>query len=90
MAKTESAAKHHSSATVYENSKKGFSLIIDAHRCKGCGLCVLVCPELALDFPKDAAISLRGNRVPTAYPERCIRCMKCERLCPDFAIFIRK
>lgn len=52
---------------------------IEAAWCKGCNICVAVCPERCLVLDRlDVAVF--------AYPERCTGCELCARLCPDLAI----
>jgi indolepyruvate ferredoxin oxidoreductase beta subunit len=58
------------------------TLEIDAAWCKGCDICVKLCPERCL--------SLNAERVAVlADAERCTGCHVCEWLCPDFAISVR-
>jgi indolepyruvate ferredoxin oxidoreductase beta subunit len=47
--------------------------------CKGCEICVIVCPQncLKMNDAKKAFVADRST---------CIRCMLCERLCPDLAV----
>lgn len=49
--------------------------------CKGCGLCVALCPMKVLEQNED-------GRVIVAHPEKCTACRWCELHCPDFAIFV--
>jgi 2-oxoglutarate ferredoxin oxidoreductase subunit delta len=60
---------------------------IDEERCKGCGLCVAVCPKNVLEI--SAEVSPKGY-FPAfqARPEDCIFCATCCRMCPDVAITI--
>jgi 2-oxoglutarate ferredoxin oxidoreductase subunit delta len=60
---------------------------IDEERCKGCGLCVTVCPKNVLEISAD--VSPKGY-FPAfqARPEDCIFCATCCRMCPDVAITI--
>ena len=60
---------------------------IDAARCKGCALCVTVCPKNVLEIATD--VSPQGY-FPAfqARPEDCIYCATCCRMCPDVAITI--
>jgi indolepyruvate ferredoxin oxidoreductase beta subunit len=57
-------------------------LEIEAAWCKGCDICVKLCPErcLALD---------ERQVVRVADPRSCTGCRICEWLCPDFAIRVR-
>ncbi len=65
----------HSSTT----QQARFRLQLEEAWCKGCSICVDVCPERIWQL--DALEIAR----PTA-PERCTGCRICEKLCPDFAI----
>jgi 2-oxoglutarate ferredoxin oxidoreductase subunit delta len=60
---------------------------IDEERCKGCALCVDVCPKDVLEMAED--ISPKGYfPAYQARPEDCIFCATCCRMCPDVAITI--
>jgi len=50
--------------------------------CKGCEICVVVCPQncLKMDDAKKAFVVDNST---------CIRCMLCEWLCPDLAVNVR-
>ncbi|VAW07105.1 Indolepyruvate oxidoreductase subunit IorB / 2-oxoglutarate/2-oxoacid ferredoxin oxidoreductase, delta subunit, ferredoxin-like 4Fe-4S binding protein [hydrothermal vent metagenome] len=47
--------------------------------CKGCDICVKMCPERCLVLNKNQVAELED-------PEKCTGCHICEWLCPDFAI----
>ncbi|MDN7024214.1 4Fe-4S dicluster domain-containing protein [Methanoculleus sp. FWC-SCC1] len=71
-------------------------LVIDESRCKGCNLCVLVCPYTI--FQEGTKPNRRGIVVPVLdRPERCTNCRLqalygrtlcgvCQMICPDQAI----
>ena len=60
---------------------------IDSERCKGCGLCVAVCPKNVLELMTE--LNAKGY-FPAfqARPEDCIYCAICCTMCPDVAITI--
>lgn len=60
---------------------------IDRDRCKGCGLCVAVCPKNVLELMKE--LNAKGYfPAYQARPEDCIHCAICCVMCPDVAISI--
>jgi 2-oxoglutarate ferredoxin oxidoreductase subunit delta len=61
--------------------------IIDSNRCKGCGLCVEVCPKHVLEIAKE--VNAKGYfSAYQARPEDCVFCTTCCIMCPDVAITI--
>ena len=54
-------------------------VVIDAGWCKGCGICVALCPKGAL------SLDAKGKAV-WSKPEDCVRCGLCELRCPDLAV----
>ena len=63
-----------------KKKKKEFTVSVDTKRCKGCGICIALCPTqvLEMQYPE---LKCRVARV-----EDCIGCLMCELHCPDFAI----
>ena len=65
----------------------GYKHEIDSDRCKGCGLCVDVCPKNVLEISGE--VNARGYfPVFQARPEDWIHCSVCCIMCPDVAITI--
>ncbi len=61
--------------------------VIDNNKCKGCGLCVTVCPKTVLEISDK--VNTKGYfPVFQARPEDCIYCAMCCTMCPDVAITI--
>ncbi len=58
------------------------TLEINAAWCKGCDICVKLCPERCLALNAEQVAVLTN-------PEACTGCHVCEWLCPDFAISVR-
>lgn len=62
-----------------------YSVRLDTERCKGCALCIKVCPMGV--FALSDAVNARGFRdILIASPSECIGCLCCYLLCPDIAI----
>ena len=58
---------------------------IAIERCKGCDLCVKVCP------PEVLVISSAVNELGFNYPELhdgCTGCERCALICPDFCFVV--
>ncbi|KZL89867.1 4Fe-4S dicluster domain-containing protein [Clostridium magnum] len=60
-------------------------------RCKGCGLCITVCPKKIINFvDKLNAKGYHSANVPVNKMEECVGCAACGRICPDCVITVEK
>jgi 2-oxoglutarate ferredoxin oxidoreductase subunit delta len=63
-------------------AKKG-KLVFREDRCKGCELCVSVCPMHILKLD-DVKVNRKGyHPVSVTEPDKCIGCASCAMMCPD-------
>ncbi|MGL5512881.1 MAG: 4Fe-4S dicluster domain-containing protein [Sporomusa sp.] len=62
--------------------------IIDVNYCKGCNLCVAICPKEAL--VKGHNRNSKGYIVPDSKADKCVNCKNCEIVCPELAISLTK
>jgi 2-oxoglutarate ferredoxin oxidoreductase subunit delta len=66
-----------------------FTIRIDKEKCKGCEMCVAVCPGGVLSMSK--LMNSRGQHFAQAHkPEDCTGCKQCALVCPEAAIEIEK
>jgi 2-oxoglutarate ferredoxin oxidoreductase subunit delta len=57
------------------------TVTIDVATCKGCALCVPICPPRVLEM--SAGVNAMGYRYPILH-EGCTGCELCYTICPDF------
>ena len=63
-------------------------IIIDIERCKGCGLCVAVCPKNGIAISKKSNKS--GYFPAQSLNTACTGCAVCAIVCPDVAIKVQQ
>lgn len=57
-------------------------------RCKGCGICVELCPREVLEVSEQT--NAKGYHLPEIVmgkEKACVHCEFCTLVCPEFAIF---
>jgi 2-oxoglutarate ferredoxin oxidoreductase subunit delta len=65
------------------------TILIDEENCKGCGLCVDVCPRQAMGLAEH--INSRGfHPVALLDAEKCTACAQCALMCPEACMKILK
>jgi 2-oxoglutarate ferredoxin oxidoreductase subunit delta len=64
-------------------------IYIDKESCKGCGICISVCPKKIIKFSQN--MNKKGVHFPEIINEsECILCENCMIYCPDFAVVVKK
>lgn len=63
------------------------AIVVDVEGCKGCGVCVPVCPTNVIELARD----VNGKGYHFAYmenPDVCTGCSNCAVVCPDGVITV--
>jgi len=63
---------------------------IDDNICKGCELCISVCPKKILKINKEKLNSKGFCPASITSQELCIECAFCAQMCPETAIEVFK
>lgn len=61
-------------------------------RCKGCELCVYVCPKHIIEMEQNCT-NVKGYHPAIVVPEneeKCIGCASCAKICPDSIITVER
>ncbi|MCK4909545.1 MAG: 4Fe-4S binding protein [Planctomycetes bacterium] len=66
-------------------AKKKFQITINKNWCKGCSLCVQICPKKVFRLSEKPGSRGYFFSEPVK-PELCTGCLECELHCPDLAI----
>lgn len=61
-------------------------LKLNISKCKGCHLCVSVCPKGAITISKE--LNDKGYKPIQVDQEKCIQCGSCYKMCPDYVFEI--
>jgi len=68
-------------------SKLGVKIFVDDKLCKGCFICINICPKGV--YIPSRELNERGYHIPIPINiDKCIKCKLCEYYCPDFAIHV--
>ncbi len=62
----------------------------DIDACKGCELCVAVCPQHIIELSKDKINSKGYHPAIATEAEKCIGCGNCAVMCPDSVITVTR
>ncbi|NLC77303.1 MAG: 4Fe-4S binding protein [Clostridia bacterium] len=63
-----------------KKGRNGITLVLNEQWCKGCGICVFLCPQ--------GVLRLKQGKAFVYEKDACIGCRNCELHCPDFAILV--
>lgn len=63
------------------------AIVVDIEKCKGCEVCIDVCPADVISMSKD--VNGKGYHYMYAQnPEECTGCTNCAVVCPDGVITV--
>ncbi len=65
-------------------------MTVDENVCKGCGLCVQVCPSKIIALAKNRLNAKGYNPAEVLKMEKCTGCAMCGIICPDSAITVER
>jgi NAD-dependent dihydropyrimidine dehydrogenase PreA subunit len=75
------------SVVLVRSEKTGHAIAIDEILCKGCTICVEICPKDVIEMV-DAIDRWEGATARVKDIDACIACFICEHECPDFALLV--
>ncbi len=62
----------------------------DRDRCKGCGLCVEVCPRHIVELDQNESNAKGYYPATVTDMSRCTGCASCAKMCPDSVITVER
>ena len=63
------------------------AIVVDIEKCKGCGVCVTVCPSDVIQLAEN--VNAKGYHYSyMANPDACTGCTNCAVVCPDGVITV--
>ena len=65
-------------------------LTFNEDNCKGCGLCVTVCPKCIVALEKDKINAKGYHPAGVKEQDKCIGCASCALICPDTVITVER
>lgn len=65
-------------------------IYIEEDICKGCGLCLRVCPVEILDIDEEKINAKGYHPITVTDPKKCIGCANCATICPDVVITVER
>ena len=65
-------------------------IMVDEHYCKGCGLCIDVCPSDIIILDPDKITDKGYHPAMFTDESRCSGCANCALMCPDVAITVER
>ena len=65
-------------------------IIVDELYCKGCGLCVAVCPQQIIQLDPEKLTSKGYHPAMLTDQSRCTACTFCALICPEVAITVER
>ena len=65
-------------------------ITIEKNACKGCGLCITVCPKSILKLCESELNDKGYSPVEITDMDACISCAMCARICPDVVFTVEK
>jgi 2-oxoglutarate ferredoxin oxidoreductase subunit delta len=63
-------------------------IVVDVERCKGCEVCIPVCPTDVIEMVDQ--VNGKGYNYMQQVREDCIGCNNCAMVCPDGVISVYK
>jgi len=65
-------------------------ITVNEYYCKGCGLCIEVCPREIIALNPDVITAKGYHPAMLTDESRCTACASCALICPDVAITVER